>query len=207
MVVTAWTIGSITLLIVKGDATTSEYRDALKILHQYADMHEFDSEFRKKLQMQLRLEFHNREIADEQVLRNFPSAVRRKILRTLYLRPLIQTNLMQGIRPQFVDAFLTSCTVELFTPGEHMIERGAIAGDLCLIVGGVAQATSEQHVKRQYGTGDFVGDIGFFTESPAVDSVVCLSVCKTLTMSQTAYKLIAQDHPGSAGRLRHAGCG
>ena len=42
MVVTAWTIGSITLLIVKGDATTSEYRDALKILHQYADMHDIE---------------------------------------------------------------------------------------------------------------------------------------------------------------------
>ena len=201
MVVTAWTIGSITLLIVKGDEATSAYRDALQVLHQYAEMHEFDKEFRKKLQTQLRLEFHNREIADEVVLKNFPSAVRRKILRKLYLRPLMQTSLMEGIRPQFVDAFLTSCTVELFTPGEHMIERGAIAGDLCLIVGGVAQATSDQHVKRQYGTGDFVGEIGFFTESPAVDSVVCLSVCKTLTMSQTAYKLIAQDHPGSAGKI------
>ena len=201
MVVTAWTIGSITLLIVKGDAVTSAYRDALQILHQYADMHEFDSEFRKTLQTQLRLEFHNREIADEQVLKNFPSAVRRKILRKLYLRPLMQTNLMQGIRPQFVDAFLTSCTVELFSPGELMIERGTISSDLCLIVGGVAQATSDRRVRRQYMTGDFVGEIGFFTESPAVDSVTCLSVCKSLTMSQAAYKLIVQDHPGSAGKI------
>ena len=201
MVVTAWTIGSITLLIVKGDEATSHYRDALQVLHQYADMHEFDPVFRKKLQTQLRLTFYNREIADEQVLSNFPNAVRRKILRKLYLRPLMQTSLMEGIRPQFVDAFLTSCTVELFTPGEHMMERGSISGDLCLIVGGLAQATFDHRVKKQYKTGDFVGEIGFFTESPAVESVICLSVCKTLTMSQTAYKLIVQDHPGSAGKI------
>jgi len=201
MVVMAWTIGSITLLIVKGDEATSEYRDALQVLDQYADMHDFDRAFRKKLQTQLRLEFNNRECSDEEVLKNFPSAVRRKILRKLYLRPLLQTNLMEGIRPQFVDAFLTACTVEIFTPGEHIVERGAIAADLCLLVGGLAQATSEQKVRRQYRAGDFVGEIGFFTESPAVDSVTCMSVCKTLTMSQSAYKIIAQDHPGSAGKI------
>lgn len=201
MVVMAWTIGSITLLIVKGDEATSEYRDALQVLDQYADMHDFDRAFRKKLQTQLRLEFNNREISDEMVLKNFPNSTRRKILRKLYLQPLLQTNLMDGIRPQFVDAFLTACTVEIFTPGEHIVERGAISADLCLLVGGIAQATSEQKVRRKYRAGDFVGEIGFFTESPAVDSVTCLSVCKTLTMSQSAYKIIALDHPGSAGKI------
>ena len=47
----------------------------------------------------------------------------------------------------------------------------------------------------------FVGDIGFFTESPQLNSVSCLTVCKTLTMSRSAYKLIAEDHPGSAGKI------
>jgi ankyrin repeat protein len=49
--------------------------------------------------------------------------------------------------------------------------------------------------------GDFIGEIGFFTESPQVDSVACLTVCKTLTISQSAYKLLAQDHPGSVGKI------
>jgi len=186
-------------LLTVGDEATSDYRDALQVLDQYSEMHNFERDFRKKLQTQLRLEFHNREIADESVLKNFPSAVRRKILRKLYLGPLVKTNLMKGIRQQFVDSFLTACRVEIFTPGELLLERGSISSELFLIVGGIAQTTSydgSDTVKRQYETGDFCGEIGFFTESPAVDSVTCLSVCKTLTMSQTAYKLIAADHPG-----------
>jgi CRP-like cAMP-binding protein len=216
IVVAAWIIGSITLLIVKGDEKTGEYRDTLETLHQYGAMHQFDPPFQDKLKQQLRLYFNNREIADECVLKNFPSAVRRKILRRLYLQPLVKTQLMQGVRPQFVDAFLTSCTVEIFSPGEEIVERGSILSDLFLLVGGIAEVTtpgldSSVHSKqeedmsmmrpRQLEEGDFIGELGFFCESPQVDSVTSLTVCKTLTMSRSTYKLIAQDHPGSVGKI------
>lgn len=232
VVVAAWVIGSITLLIVKGDEKTGEFRDTLQTLQQYGEMNHFDDSFLKKLKSQLRLEFNNREISDEQVLKNFPSAVRRKILRKLYLQPLVQTELMKGVRPQFVDAFLASCTVEIFSPGEEIVERGSIMSDLFFLVGGVAEITTPEHFQfippaatsdgpiQRYDSfteatfnadahlrspkvkaGDFIGDIGFFTESPQTYSVACLTVCKTLTISQAAYKMLAQDHPGSVEKI------
>jgi CRP-like cAMP-binding protein len=232
VVVAAWVIGSITLLIVKGDEKTGEYRDTLQTLQQYGEMNDFDEHFLKKLKSQLRLEFNNREISDEQVLKNFPSAVRRRILRKLYLKPLVQTDLMNGVRSQFVDAFLASCKVEIFSPGEEIVERGSIMSDLFFLVGGVAEITTPHHTQRRTTTsragapiqrydsftdetfdadehlrtqkllaGCFIGDIGFFTESPQTYSVLCLTVCKTLTISQAAYKMLAQDHPGSVEKI------
>lgn len=214
----AWIIGSITLLIVKGDEKTGEYRDNLQILQQYCEMNHFDEALTNKLRLQLRLEFNNREVSDEKVLQHFPSAVRRKILRRLYLQPLVQTQLMHDIRPQFIDAFLASCTVEIFSPGEEIVERGSILSDLFLLVGGLAQITREKsqdvfHARSSshhldkldrallFQSGDFIGDIGFFTESPQIDSVTCLTLCKTLTISQASYKQLAQDHPSSAGKI------
>jgi len=49
---------------------------------------------------------------------------------------------MKGVRPQFVDAFLASCKVEIFSPGEEIVERGSILSDLYLLVGGVAEVTN-----------------------------------------------------------------
>lgn len=46
-----------------------------------------------------------------------------------------------------------------------------------------------------------VGEIGFFTESPQVESVTCLTVCKTLTISRSEYKTLENDHPGSVGKI------
>ena len=222
IIIASWIIGSITLLIVKGDEHTGVYRDSLQVLDQYSHMHNFDQQFQKKLKNQLRLEFNNREIADEQVLKNFPSAVRRKVLRKLYLPSLIKTNLMKGVRQQFVDAFLIACSVEIFSPGEEIVERGSISSDLFLLVGGIAEITTPDptsddtvHTReegdldsetqasrdRELEAEDFIGEIGFFTESPQVDSVSCLTVCKTLTMSRSTYKLIAEDHPGSVGKI------
>ena len=64
VVIAAWIIGSITLLIVKGDERTGEYRDSLQTLQQYGEMNQFDEPFMSQLQTQLRLEFNNREIAE-----------------------------------------------------------------------------------------------------------------------------------------------
>jgi CRP-like cAMP-binding protein len=212
------------LLIVKGDEKTGRYRDSLATLEHYADMHNFDDAFRSKLRTQLRLDFHNREVADEQVLKNFPNAMRRKVLRRLYLPFLSKTQLMKGVRQQFVDAFLSSCTVEIFTPGEEIVERGSIMSDLFLLVGGIAEittrpiggpveddpsfrstvsvaSTTTAPTYQQLEEGSFIGEIGFFTESPQVDSVACVTVCKTLTLSKQAFKMISQDHPGSVGKV------
>ena len=135
----SWVIGSITLLIVKHDEDTGAYRDALETLDQYCSVHSFDKKFQKRLRKQVKLDFNNREIADEEVLKNFPSAVRRRVLRRLYLSSLRQTSLMRGVRQQFVDAFLATCKVELFSPGEELLERGSIASDLYLLVEGTVK--------------------------------------------------------------------
>lgn len=224
IVIASWIIGSITLLIIKNDESTGEYRDAMQTLCQYSVMHGFDENLQKKLKTQLKLEFNNREISDDEVLQHFPSAVRRKVLRKLYLSSLLKTKLMKGVRQEFVDAFLTTCSVEIFSPGEVVVERGSISSDLFLLVGGIVEVTTPDRSKvsddtfrslnetelmaslhsvrgKQLEAGDFIGEIGFFTESPQIDTVSCLTVCKTLTMSKSAYKLLALDHPGSAGKI------
>jgi len=212
MIMSAWIIGSITLLIVKGDENTGKYRDILHTLDQYATLHSFDEKLRKRLRNQLKLEFNNREIADETVLRNFPCAVRRKLLRRLYLPSLLRTSLMKGIRQQFVDAFLSTCRVEILSSGEEILQRGSISSDLYLLVEGTVKlmpwedvglgsgegasnfsgtgtsiADSETHhgasrQSRNLEAGDFINDVGFFTETPQADTVRTLTVCKTLTM-------------------------
>jgi ankyrin repeat protein len=89
---------------------------------------------------------------------------------------------------------------------------------LFLLVGGIAEITTPDHTvqsnpqtnespvdihlrNRKLETGDLIGDIGFFTDSPQVDSVCSLTVCKTLTMSRDKYAILAQDHPGSVGKI------
>jgi CRP-like cAMP-binding protein len=132
--------------------------------------------------------------------------------------------------PQFVDAFLATCTVEIFSPGEEILQRGSTCSDLYFLVEGsvtrgnsVDRTLGEQYEPGDCGTsigdndlllnsnrtggmndiesGDFINEISFFTECTQVDTILTKTVCKTLTMSRSSYKSIAEDHPGSVGKI------
>jgi len=220
IVIQAWIIGSITLLMIKKDEKTGHYRETLEKLDQYSKIHNFDKTFQKRLETQLQLDFHTREIADESVLQFFPVSTRRKVLRKLYGPFLANTELLQGVRQQFVDAFLALACVEIFSPGEEILRRNAVSSDLYLLVGGKVRCGASRNetsavptsIFRGNGSeeyadethqkaGDFINEIGFFTESPQIATVTTVTVCKTLTISRSAYKLLAQDHPGSSGKI------
>jgi ankyrin repeat protein/CRP-like cAMP-binding protein len=235
IIITSWMIGSITLLIVKQDAKTGAYRDAVAVLNQYVGMHSFDRRLQKNLKTQLNLEFNNRELSDEEVLKLFPSAVRRKVLKRLYLPSLMQTNLMKGVRQQFVDSFLTTCHVEIFSPGEEILQRGSTSADLYLLVGGVvtllpfvADGVEDPSFRggdpsfrggdpslrgtsvadsdlagaaRDLEPGEFINEVGFLTDSPQVETVRTKTICKTLTVSKSAYARLAEAHPGSVSQI------
>jgi ankyrin repeat protein len=196
-------------------------------------MHNFDKGFIKLLQTQLKLDFHNREIADEKVLSCFPQSLRRKVIRKLYLSSLIRSDLMKGIRQQFIDEFLSSCRVELFSPGEEILLRGGSSTDLYLLVegsvrlfplgNGKGEDDKPLRGKSDFGAssipdsdatgfhrmagaedmvaGEFINDISFFTDSPESYTVRPIVVCKTLTISQAVFKVLAHDHPGSTGKI------
>jgi CRP-like cAMP-binding protein len=223
-IILAYIIGSITLLIVKHDEKTGVYRETLQKLEQFAIMHHFDKGLQKRLKMAIKLNFENKEVADEQILQHFPSAVRRKVLRKLYLTSLARTSLMRGVRQQFVDEFLSTCNLEILSPGEELLQRGSVSSDLYLLVDGFVELrpvddTKELGTSNHGGTslsdtdhgggagikhlwaGHFINESGFFTESPLTDTLRTKTVCKTLTMSRSAYKMICEDHPGSAGLI------
>ena len=232
VVIMSWIIGSMTLLIVKSDEKTGLYRESLQVLDKYATLHNFDKKLTKRLRNQLKLDFENKDISDEQVLHFFPASIRRKLLRRLYLPTLLETSLMRGTRQQFCDAFLALCSVEVFSPGSEILQRGSISSDLHLLLEGevvisasadsdrtiesadetadlstsiadtevnVQRSPQDPHTASGYECGDFINELGFFTESPQIDTIKTKGVCKLLTMSRTNYAAIAADHPGSAG--------
>jgi ankyrin repeat protein len=69
--------------------------------------------------------------------------------------------------------------------------------------GGTSVADSELRVGkfREIGSGEFVNEIAFLTGTPQYETVRTKTVCKTLTISRSSYKMLAADHPGSVGKV------
>jgi CRP-like cAMP-binding protein len=224
IILMSYIIGSITLLVVKNDEATGMYRDNLETLYSYCTANGLlDDPLYKRLKTQLKVEFNHRNVGDEMVLNKFPKTMRQKVLYKLYSPSLEGTNLLKGIRQHFITDFLSACRIVIFSSGEELLTRGAVSSDLFLLVEGEVQLSSPELTrassiskmdrlssfgsdimsKRTMGNKDFINEISFFTESPQIDTVKTLTVCKTLIISKHEYKSIADDHPGSVGRLLH----
>ena len=57
---------------------------------------------------------------------------------------LMSTMLMKGTRQQFIDSFLSLCTVEIFSPGEELLQQGSISSDLYLLLEGYVEACHDE---------------------------------------------------------------
>lgn len=108
---------------------------------------------------------------------------------------------MNGVRPQFVDEFLTSCRVEVIGPGEEVLERSSISSHLYFLMEGSVTLGRLGAGGTELTPGEFINHFGFFTESPEIETVTTNTICKMLSMSRSAYKVIAEDHPGSVQKI------
>ena len=68
------------------------------------------------MEAHLRLHFNNAESSDENVLNIYPTPLRKRILRFLYLKKLEECYLFKECKPKLLDALLGSATVHLFMP-------------------------------------------------------------------------------------------
>lgn len=114
---------------------------------------------------------------------------------------LEESSLMNGVRPQFVDEFLTSCRVEVFGPGEEVLERSSISSHLYFLMEGSVTLGRLGASGTELTPGEFINHFGFFTESPEIETITTNTICKMLSMSRSAYKVIAEDHPGSVQKI------
>ena len=58
------------------------------------------------------------------------------------MQHLLSTKLMDGTRQQYIDSFLSLCSVEIFSPGEELLLRGAFSSDLYLLVEGTVETST-----------------------------------------------------------------
>ncbi|BDA49938.1 probable potassium channel AKT2 [Coccomyxa sp. Obi] len=231
----AYVLGTITLLVVKHDERTGRYRHDLFLtekmlytpqtgifwdlstnLKEYINVNEIPDDLKDSMHSHLRLHFNNEEASDEQVLHIFPTTIRRRILRHLYLRHVRAAYLFKGVRQKFLDALLATARIELFMPQVEILSEGDNVNELMLLVGGMVEVLRPgaedveeltidvdghssirggSYNRSLYGAGDSFGEVAFYTEVAQLETVRSISVCRILVVPRAAYNSIAAAFP------------
>ncbi|KAF6256108.1 hypothetical protein COO60DRAFT_1702472 [Scenedesmus sp. NREL 46B-D3] len=158
----AYILGTITLLVVKNDERTGRYRDLSSNLKTYTTLNQLPPELKDEMQEHLRLKFNNQEASDDQVLSIYPTTIRRRILRHLYLRHLRASYLFRGAPRKFLDALLAASRLELFRPGVDLLAAGDAVNELFVVVAGRVELRSplDPSVSQYDWGGDYAASFG-----------------------------------------------
>ncbi|KAL4458838.1 hypothetical protein ABPG75_013703 [Micractinium tetrahymenae] len=216
----AYLIGSVTLLVVKGDERVGKYREQMQHLTSYAELNDLPQELRGSMLSHLKLHFNNAQRADETVLGAYPSTIRRRVLRYLYLDVLQasrSSHLFDGARQRFLDALLAAARVEVYLPNEELVSEGDGVSELFIVVSGrlssyrVSSLFNQEDVVLDLNNasvrggrthflkeGDVFGAISFFTGAEQMETVSSLGVVRVLAIHRSAYESIAERFQDSA---------
>ncbi|KAK9847644.1 hypothetical protein WJX84_010180 [Apatococcus fuscideae] len=209
----AYLLGTITLLVVKADERTGRYRDRSANLRQFSEMTSIPPHLQESMQDHLKLHFEHEEATEEQVLAAFPTALRRRILRHLYLEPLRAVYLFRGTRQKFLDALISVGRLELFMPAVEVLSEGDFVNDLHVVVSGTVEAfkygslasiddeemgstaamDNQLLSKRIVSAGEPFGEVAFFTEISQPETIKSQSVCRVMVVPRSSWEGLARS--------------
>eukprot|EP00891_Asterochloris_glomerata_P006788 jgi/Astpho2/6788/Aster-07232 len=215
--------GSLTLLVIRHDERTGRYRSQSGVLEKYSNMNKIPEDLHAAMEAHLRLHFNNAESSDENVLNIYPTPLRKRILRFLYLKKLEECYLFKGCKPKLLDALLGSATVHLFMPRVEILSIGDHVNELYIVVGGMLEtmkvdnneSLDEIALNMDSGSsmrgdtggpnnhgartllfdGQCFGEVAFFTEIPQLEFVRTVSVCRVMAVPRAAYDSIKAAFP------------
>ncbi|GAX84453.1 hypothetical protein CEUSTIGMA_g11873.t1 [Chlamydomonas eustigma] len=135
----AYILGTVNMLMVKGDQRSADFRDKKCSLTEYSGLHDLPEDLEKSMHQHLELSYQSEMSSDERVLAIYPPAIRRRVLRHLYLQPLRHCYLFKRCKPKVLDSILAVSRTELFMPNVQLISEGDIVQDLSIVIEGEVQ--------------------------------------------------------------------
>ena len=142
VVLTAYILGTVTLLMVKSDERSGVYRDRVSLLKEYSELNSLPEDLQEAMRHHIDLHSQVEHTADEKVLAIYPTAISRKVLRHLYAKTLSHCYLFAKNKAKFLDTLLASCRTDLFTADVQLISEGDIVSDLFIIIDGQVEISS-----------------------------------------------------------------
>ncbi|KAG1669745.1 hypothetical protein FOA52_001574 [Chlamydomonas sp. UWO 241] len=153
IVLGAYILGTVTMLMVKGDERSKTFRDKITTLREYAHINELPEDLEKDMRQHMELSFQSEQCSDAQVLTQFPAAIKRRVMRHLYLEPLKACYMFKGCKARFFDALLAGCSIEVFAPGVKFLSSGDVVSDLYIMIEGEADVHQDVPGGRQSTAG------------------------------------------------------
>eukprot|EP00798_Chlamydomonas_sp_ICE-L_P032077 gene32077-33723_t len=136
LVVSAYILGTITMLVVKSDEHSNKFRDRVTHMREFSRINKVPNHLVAAMHNHLELYFAQNHMSDSKVLGMYPIAIKRKTIKDCYL--------LKNARTKFLDALVSLSSIELFSSNVQLVHQGDLVSSLNIIVEGVVQVITKE---------------------------------------------------------------
>ncbi|RLM73921.1 hypothetical protein C2845_PM15G09520 [Panicum miliaceum] len=195
ILLSAYLIGNMTALIVKG-SKTERFRDKMTDLIRYMNRNKLGADIRSQVKDHLLLQYESSYTKDR-VVDDIPVAVRSKLSQTLYLDMVSKVRLFEGCSEDFLSQIVVKLHEEFFLPGEAILEQGTVVDQIYIVVHGCLEevATGEggsEEIISELLPYDIVGDVAVVCNVPQPHAVRVCELCSVLRIDKQSLTSILQ---------------
>ncbi|KAB2045551.1 hypothetical protein ES319_D01G169900v1 [Gossypium barbadense] len=137
MILSAYLIGNMTTLIVKG-SKTEKFRDKMEDVIKYMNRNKLERDLRNQIKGHLRLQYKS-TYTEAAVLQDIPISIRAKISLSLYLPYIENASLFKECSSEFINQIVIRLHEEFFLPGEVIMEQGNVVDQIYFVCHGVLE--------------------------------------------------------------------
>uniref|UniRef100_A0A7N0ZSR0 Potassium channel n=1 Tax=Kalanchoe fedtschenkoi TaxID=63787 RepID=A0A7N0ZSR0_KALFE len=189
----SYIIGNITYLIVDANSRTRKYRDSIGAVSSFVHRNGLPDRLKDQMLAHLKLKFRidSQQLQPQEVISQYPKAVRSGILTHLFYPLVDKVYLFSGVSSDLLLELVSNMKAEYFPPKEdiilqneaptdfYIVASGAV--DLLVLINGVEQVVGEAKA------GDLFGEIGVVCYRPQLFTARTKRLSQLLRLDRTTF--------------------
>ncbi|CAI5955880.1 unnamed protein product [Closterium sp. NIES-64] len=210
MATLAYTLGTLTLLMVKQSSKTMQFHEDMAALKAYVARTNLPADVERQLKQQLRVQLHMHKSDASSFLSSIPQHLRVTVSRQLYL-PIVEN--LEGFRlcsKPFLNQLVSEMNVETVMRNDIVTWEGDVSTHLYIVLSGKLVREDGPASALQSGCSSFLtagsvfGKTAVMCDVPQLFTVRALEHSQLLRLSKSAFTTIAQAYPADSTVLYSA---
>ncbi|CAI7904234.1 unnamed protein product, partial [Closterium sp. NIES-53] len=204
MATLAYTLGTLTLLMVKQSSKTMQYHEDMAALKAYVARTNLPADVERQLKQQLRVQLQMHKSDASSFLSSIPHHLRVTVSRQLYL-PIVEN--LDGFRlcsKPFLKQLVSEMDVETVMRNDIVTSEGDVATHLYIVLSGKLVREDGPAAALQSGFSSFLtagsvfGKTAVMCNVPQLFTVRALEHSQLLRLSKSAFTTIATAYPADS---------
>ena len=194
----AFLVGSIASLLSSLNVERNRHRDRVQNLSYYLQQRGVPADLNNRVRGYYEYLWSKRRgLAESELLEDLPRGLQIEIKEKLAGQIIKQVPLFEFCSDVLKMELLSALTLESYGPGSVVAREGQQPGDIFFIVDGVLNVRSHEadNCMAELGAGEYFGYLSLVLNERRTASVIAITYCDVMRLSQADYNSIMQAYP------------